>query len=63
LQGDPFWHNIATDATQRDKPVLKRGGILADEMGKQATTQRSFCSRVDLWAARQDWARLCKRLR
>lgn len=33
-KGDPFWHNIATDATQREKPVLKRGGVLADEMGK-----------------------------
>jgi hypothetical protein len=32
-QGKTFWHNVATGSTQREKPILKRGGILADEMG------------------------------
>lgn len=30
---EPFYFNLATGDTQRVKPVLKRGGILADEMG------------------------------
>lgn len=38
-EGQAFWHNIATDLTQREKPVLKRGGVLADEMGLGKTMQ------------------------
>lgn len=33
LKQEPFYFNLATGDTQRVKPVLKRGGILADEMG------------------------------
>lgn len=33
-QGKTFWHNVGTGSNQREKPILKRGGILADEMGK-----------------------------
>lgn len=39
LQGKTFWFNVGTETTQREKPILKRGGILADEMGKQNSLQ------------------------
>ncbi|SCV71870.1 BQ2448_4564 [Microbotryum intermedium] len=31
--GEPFFYNVATELMQREKPLLKRGGVLADEMG------------------------------
>ncbi|KAK4048336.1 hypothetical protein OIV83_004858 [Microbotryomycetes sp. JL201] len=37
-EDEMFWFNIATQQTQREKPKLRRGGILADEMGKTALT-------------------------
>ena len=47
-QGNTFYQNVVTDSTQRDPPKLKRGGILADEMGKSTSGPASSpSSRTD----------------
>lgn len=32
--GGVFYCNLATKTSQREAPILKRGGLLADEMGE-----------------------------
>lgn len=58
-QGQAFYYNLATESSQRDKPVLKRGGILADEMGASLFP----CDRClfDLRRCSQDSERPCRR--